>query len=65
MEEINYKSMWISLSLSLSLSLSQLYVGEHKYVHVKIFKALPCYGGGMTVTGVQFPKLVSDPLVPF
>ncbi|KAG1931577.1 cystatin-A-like [Pimephales promelas] len=38
---------------------------EDKCVHAMIFQALPCDGGDLSVTGVQFPKLLTDPLVPF
>ncbi|KAG1931579.1 cystatin 14a, tandem [Pimephales promelas] len=35
---------------------------DNKYLHVKIFQDLPCNGGKLTVTGVQYPKLYSDSL---
>ncbi|XDV21697.1 hypothetical protein PO909_026733 [Leuciscus waleckii] len=38
---------------------------EDKCVHVMIHQALPCNGGKLTVTGVQYPKTIIDPLVPF
>ncbi|XP_077101748.1 cystatin-B-like [Siphateles boraxobius] len=40
-------------------------VGVEKYLHVMIFQALPCDGGKLSVTRVQYPKTKSDPLVPF
>jgi len=48
------------------LSLSQVKVSEdNKYLHVIIFQALPVDGGDLSVTGVQYPKPRTDPLVPF
>ncbi|KAK7172540.1 hypothetical protein R3I93_002606 [Phoxinus phoxinus] len=45
--------------------LVKVYVGVNKCVHALIFQALPCNGGGLTVTRVQYPKTANDPLVPF
>ncbi|XDV21696.1 hypothetical protein PO909_026732 [Leuciscus waleckii] len=38
---------------------------EDKCVHAMIHQALPCNGGKLTVKGVQYPKNIMDPLVPF
>ncbi|KAG1931580.1 cystatin-B-like [Pimephales promelas] len=38
---------------------------DNKYLHVNIYQALPVDGGDLSVTGVQYPKPRTDPLVPF
>ena len=37
-------------------------VGENEYVHVKIFKALPCYGGNIQLLEAHGGKTLSDAL---
>ncbi|KAK2910880.1 hypothetical protein Q8A67_003013 [Cirrhinus molitorella] len=34
-------------------------------VHAKIYQALPCHEGKLSVTGTHFPKTFYDPLIPF
>ncbi|XP_052411740.1 cystatin-B-like [Carassius gibelio] len=38
--------------------------GDGECVHALIFQALPCYGGGLSVTDIQRHKSVDDPLIP-
>ncbi|XP_067264257.1 cystatin-A-like [Chanodichthys erythropterus] len=45
--------------------LVKVYVGVNQCVHAMITQALPCNGGELTVTGVQYPKTASEPLIPF
>nr|ALS87697.1 stefin [Ctenopharyngodon idella] len=40
-------------------------VGGDACVHAMIFEALPVYGGKLTVTRVQYPKSLCDPLIRF
>ena len=37
-------------------------VGENEYIHVTIFRALPCYGGNVELTEVQGGKTLADAL---
>ncbi|XP_026096395.1 cystatin-A-like [Carassius auratus] len=38
--------------------------GDGVCVHALIFQALPCDGGELIVTEIQYPKSVDDPLIP-
>ncbi|XP_016315250.1 cystatin-B-like [Sinocyclocheilus anshuiensis] len=38
--------------------------GDGVCVHALIFQALPCYGGERSVTEIQYPKSIDDPLIP-
>ncbi|KAM8731737.1 cystatin-A1-like isoform 1-T1 [Acanthopagrus schlegelii] len=40
-------------------------VGGPKYIHVKVFQALPCYGGHLKLSGVQEDKTQDDAHEPF
>ena len=37
-------------------------VGENEYVHIKIFEALPCYGGKVELNEVEGGKTLADAL---
>uniref|UniRef100_A0A8C2AAQ1 Cystatin domain-containing protein n=1 Tax=Cyprinus carpio TaxID=7962 RepID=A0A8C2AAQ1_CYPCA len=37
--------------------------GDGVCVHALIFQALPCYGGELSVTKIQYPKPFNDPLI--
>uniref|UniRef100_A0A8C2FBR4 Cystatin domain-containing protein n=1 Tax=Cyprinus carpio TaxID=7962 RepID=A0A8C2FBR4_CYPCA len=38
--------------------------GDGVCVHALIFQALPCYGGELSLTKIQYPKTFNDPLIP-
>ncbi|XP_060092828.1 cystatin-A-like [Heteronotia binoei] len=37
-------------------------VGQGKYVHLRVFEALPCNNGDISLAGYQTGKTASDPL---
>ncbi|XP_029979655.1 cystatin-A-like [Sphaeramia orbicularis] len=43
----------------------KVHVGEENYIHIKVYCALPCYGGGVVVVDVQQNKKKTDPIEPF
>ncbi|XP_029979792.1 cystatin-B-like [Sphaeramia orbicularis] len=43
----------------------KIHAGGENYVHMSVFWALPCNGGGVTVMGAQENKSKTDPIVPF
>ncbi|XP_015282882.1 PREDICTED: cystatin-A-like [Gekko japonicus] len=40
-------------------------VGHGEYVHIRVFQALPCNNGDISLTGYQTGKTASDPLSYF
>ncbi|XP_051266571.1 cystatin-B-like isoform X1 [Dicentrarchus labrax] len=44
--------------------LIKVHVGGEKYIHLFVFRALPCYGGGIELCKVQEDKTKEEPLVP-
>ncbi|XP_062415342.1 cystatin-A-like [Pungitius pungitius] len=40
-------------------------VGKEDYLHLSVFRALPCDGGRIVLKGVQQHKRWEDPLIPF
>ena len=43
----------------------QVDVGDNEFVHVRIFKPLPCYGTDPQLDGYQLGKTLEDKLVYF
>ncbi|XP_062983446.1 cystatin-B-like [Elgaria multicarinata webbii] len=39
--------------------------GERDYAHLRVFQALPCYGGGVELSGYQLGKTKDDPITYF
>ncbi|XP_034025351.1 cystatin-B-like isoform X2 [Thalassophryne amazonica] len=40
----------------------KVYVGDDEYVHLQIYKKLPCYGGTVELSKVQVGKTLACPL---
>lgn len=51
-------------NLSLSVCVCQVHVGGSVFVQVKVFQALPCKGGVLTLGVCQYPKKEEDLLIP-
>ncbi|XP_041817727.1 cystatin-B-like [Chelmon rostratus] len=45
--------------------LVKVHIGGVNYIHLFVFRALPCNGGGVELSGVQQHKTKDDPLEPF
>ncbi|XP_073344817.1 leukocyte cysteine proteinase inhibitor 1-like [Pagrus major] len=45
--------------------LIKIHVGGHNYIHLFVFRDLPCNGGRLELLGVQQHKTKDDPLEPF
>ncbi|CAL8294245.1 unnamed protein product [Lota lota] len=43
----------------------KVHVGGSDCIHLRVFEALPCNGGGLTLGGVQEGKALDDPIIYF
>ncbi|XP_074478096.1 cystatin-B-like [Sebastes fasciatus] len=43
----------------------KVHVGGEDYVHLRVFKGLPCDGGNIELSAMQQNKTLKDPIVPF
>ncbi|KAF5903621.1 cystatin-B-like [Clarias magur] len=43
----------------------KVHVGGEQYVHLCVFKKMPCFGGDQELRGIQYPKTLQDTIVFF